>query len=248
MNTLWEALLELIYPHPVNCPFCDRVLSSLGPVPCCADCARELAHQRAGPICRRCGKFLHGELGPFSQPLFCLDCQMSRPTYTLARAVGPYEGRLKEVVHRLKYQKKRWLARPLGQLIAEAVQGEPAFGAAEVVVPVPLHQAKYRRRGFNQAELLGQTLARELGLPFGKGALVRLIDTPAQTELGREERQHNLTGAFAVKQPTMVREKRVLLVDDVLTTGSTAGECSRVLMEAGARQVLVAVVAAGRGK
>lgn len=145
----------------------------------------------------------------------------------------------------MKYSGVRPAAKPLGKAVAEAIR--PLLTEGEyLLVPVPLHRARRRTRGFNQAELIARAALRELRDPrlsLDPKVLVRTRFTESQTGFTREQRRRNLRGAFAVPDPARVSGRRVLLVDDVLTTGATADECSRILLRAGAQQVLVATAA-----
>jgi ComF family protein len=146
---------------------------------------------------------------------------------------------LREAIRALKFGGCRALAGPLGDLVVAAIVADGL--RADVVVPVPLHRSRLRERGFNQAELLGHRVARALGLPCDAGMLRRRHSTDAQSRLTREARAANVRGKFI----TVRRAGRsaILLVDDVMSTGSTASECARSLLAAGAREVLVATVA-----
>lgn len=123
------------------------------------------------------------------------------------------------------------------------IRGEKEYLSAEMVIPIPLSPRQLKARSFNQAQLLAQVLRKNLGLPEGKDLLLKVKETKEQVKLSRAERLSNLQGAFVVSQPEVLKDKRVLLVDDVYTTGATAGECTLSLLAAGAREVLVATVA-----
>jgi ComF family protein len=145
---------------------------------------------------------------------------------------------LAQAVQRLKYHRRRALAGVLGDLMAERYP----FGLDVLLVPVPLHRARLRARGFNQAALLARVLGRRNGIPIAVRALARTRATLAQPGLGALARRRNLHDAFAARAPALVRRRRVVLIDDVLTTGATADACARVLYGAGASRVDVYTV------
>jgi len=169
----------------------------------------------------------------------CMPCRAKRHLLRV-RAFGRYDGRLREAIHALKYGKRLALADPLGTALANVVSGDPILRAADVLVPVPLHPGRWSERGFNQAEELGRVAARRTAIPLRR-LVVRVRPTAPQTELDEEERRRNVRDAFAVSGAAA--GLRVLLVDDVVTTGSTLRECARALRRAGARDVYAAVVA-----
>jgi ComF family protein len=161
------------------------------------------------------------------------------PAFDWARAGGVYAGPLREAVQRLKFARKPALARPLAALVLE--QWAAVLPPADAVVPVPLARARERARGFNQATLLAERVARALGAPLRPRWLARGRDTAPQTDLDVARRRANVRGAF-VAVPA-VAGLDVVVVDDVLTTGATAAECARALHAAGARRVGVLTVA-----
>jgi ComF family protein len=162
----------------------------------------------------------------------------------LATAPGRFEGTLRAAILRLKYGRRRALGRELGSYLSEHLASGPFVGVQpSVVVPVPLHASRLRERGFNQSELIAREVAAALGAPLAADALLRTRRTRPQVELRATERAANIHGAFDVRSPGLVEGAAVLLVDDVLTSLSTANECARVLKNAGARAVLVAGVA-----
>jgi ComF family protein len=178
----------------------------------------------------------------------CEECRRTPPPFEWVRAVGAYRDGLRAAVHALKFRGRVAVAAPLGALLAErgaALVGLTAADPAPIdaVVPVPLHPARLAERGFNQAELLAAPCARAWGRPLVTGALVRTRPTRPQTELDAAERGANVAGAFAVRRPAALAGRRVLLVDDVLTTGATARAAARALREGGAAAVGVLVLA-----
>jgi ComF family protein len=186
------------------------------------------------PYCERLGIPFDIDLGgPLLSPAAIAD----PPVFGRARAVAEYEGTARTLVHRLKYGDRLDLARALGAMMARA--GSELLAEADLVVPVPLHWRRLWRRRFNQASALGEVLARTSGISFDPLILARVRPTRPQVGLTRPQRRDNLQGAFRVPDAARPRlaGKRVLLVDDVLTTGSTANAASRVLLRAGAAAV-----------
>ncbi len=148
-----------------------------------------------------------------------------------------------EAIHRFKYAKKTSLARPLGSLVRETFMRFWGTDSVDLMVPVPLHLKRLRERGFNQAYLMTRAWAKDEDFSLDGLALCRTRWTKPQTTLSRKERQRNVKGAFAVACAERIEGKRILVVDDVYTTGSTVNECAQVLMKAGARWVDVLTLA-----
>lgn len=161
----------------------------------------------------------------------------------LQRAALPYEGRLREILIAFKYQQRTGFRRPLAALLLEVLAERYAGIAFNAIVPVPLHPARLRQRGYNQAELLSQLIAKETGLPHHPEWLQRSEDTPPLAELGRGERLKTLRSVFTAVPE--VAGQQLLLIDDIFTTGATAESCSRALLQQGASDVYVLAVAAG---
>jgi ComF family protein len=158
-------------------------------------------------------------------------------------ATGVHEGKLQQAVHALKYNATQELAAPLGErLIAAARTLNWSF---DMITPVPLHTSRQKERGYNQSQLLGAYMAQVLGIPCYPSALLRWRNTPPQVGLNREQRQANVSGAFRA-DPALVANQRVLLIDDVYTTGATLQDCARAALEAGANAVYSLTVTAAR--
>lgn len=175
----------------------------------------------------------------------CNACQEMQPLFDRAVAFGAYDGELRELIHLLKYEQVLPAARVLGEMLAQAI-AKLDLTQRVLVIPVPLHGSKRRERGFNQAELIAHAAIKALpkaAVESSAKTLVRVRPTISQIGLTRPQRRENMRGAFSVAHPSKVSGRSILLVDDVLTTGTTASECARVLRKAGAEKVWVATVA-----
>jgi len=198
------------------------------------------------PQCVVCGDGLAG-----AQLLMgdgrCVNCRDFEPEFARAVSFGEYEGGLRGLIHLLKYDAVLPVASALGDILAQTIQELlPSCGDSQpLLVPVPLHQSKRGDRGFNQAELIARAAMKRLPhrLELATGALVRQRATISQVGLTREQRIENVHDAFRVRDRQQVRGRTVILVDDVMTTGTTLSECARVLKQAGAEKVLAATVA-----
>jgi len=219
-RNIWSDLLTLIFPE--RCTGCNQLGSLF-----CDECQRKVQFVLP-PLCPLCGY-------PSSENLVCPQCQRSPLAIDGIRSVAFFEGSLRQAVHAFKYQGLRTLAVPLARMVSACWQREPL--PADAIVPVPLHRHRLRERGYNQAGLLAQVLGRESNLPVYEGWLVRAKATSPQVELDAWARKENVAGAFQCRQPEAVEGRRVLLIDDVCTTGSTLESCSLALRQAGARSV-----------
>lgn len=178
-----------------------------------------------------------------SEEALCSECfgqiQFMKPQLGIFSA-SVYDGVLRDALHRFKFQKRKNLAEPLGVLLVKYLSHTPALPLEEFdcIVPVPLHRRRQRQRGYNQAELLARVISKYYEVPV-VSALERTKDTHPQFDLPREERLTNVKGAFKVSDPKAVYNKKIILLDDIFTTGSTIAECSKTLKIAGARGVEV---------
>ncbi len=236
--------MELVYPPRRACPFCGGYSPDAG---LCSDCRVLVNSYAEEKVCPVCGCFQGmkdpGDGGVVAVP--CGECVDGR-FFDLARSVGPYEGPLREAVHKLKYRGARWLARPMAQLMAQVAWREQVFTLSGGLVPVPLFPARQKQRGFNQAALLARALGEITGQPVLEGVVARIRETSPQARLSRRERLRNLDGAFAVTGSWQVSGKIITVVDDVLTTGTTVSILSQQLRQAGTRAVLVLTFAGSR--
>jgi len=198
----------------------------------------------AGPTCDSCGEAL-AQINSREKLTLCRACQEGIPPYGKAVAYGAYDAELRELIHLLKYDQVHPAASVLGGMLATAI-AKLELSDEILVVPVPLHSSKRRQRGFNQAELIARSALKAMHakrFQLVANVLKRVRPTISQIGLTRPQRQENIRGAFQVAHLSRVSGRKLLLVDDVMTTGTTAAECARVLQRAGAKKVWVATVA-----
>lgn len=194
------------------------------------------------PCCERCGLPFAGEL---TTAFECANCREMTLHFQQARSVVAARGVVLDVIHRYKYGRELWFEPFLAGLLVQAAAALLREEQWDMIVPVPLHPHKHMEREFNQAERLARRLSAATGLPVQRRALRRVEPTRTQTLLSREERAANVRRAFALADEAGLEGKRIVLVDDVFTTGATTNACAKVLKEAGAAEVCVWTVARG---
>jgi competence protein ComFC len=229
------ALSSLFYP--AACVACSANIEP--PAYLCESC-RARAPRIAPPFCAKCSEPFSGAI---TQTFSCANCEHRILHFDSAVAAYRSRGLVRKLVHAFKYGRERHLRHPLAEWLGETMRDPRLRGRHfDLIVPVPLHPARERERGFNQATLLAELLARQVALPL-RPVLERIRYTRTQTAYDRAERMENLRDAFRLRKNVNVRQLHVLLIDDVLTTGSTLSECARVLKEAGAISVYAATAA-----
>jgi ComF family protein len=159
------------------------------------------------------------------------------------RSLGTFDDHYQKLIHRFKYGKSLPLGRRLAERLGQVVSETAGFGDCHLVIPVPLHRARHRERGFNQSDVLAQGISQATGVAFGKGILKRKKNTKDQTHLNAQQRAENVKDAFVIKRPDLTNGKRAILVDDVMTTGATLNECAETLRAAGVKEVLAVTLA-----
>ena len=243
IRELYHAALDLIYPP--HCASCGEALPAGANKAICLSCS-ELSHWIGDNRCQRCGDAVGQGSGVTPE---CPSCRTYPPHFLHGVcAVARYaDGPLRDLILGLKFGSKIHIAKPLGELIAMRVRATHLVVPGTVLVPTPLTHSAAARRGFNQAHELALSVSKCLGLPVEHRLLKKIRSTAPQATLSRKKRRMNLKGAFACNMKISARYKDycVLLIDDVITTGSTISECARTLGEAGIREVRAAAVARG---
>jgi competence protein ComFC len=236
----WTSVgLSLVYPEV--CQACGTEPAGveegfIGPL------CRSQVKWIQSPFCDRCGLPFHGEI---TAEFECANCREMKLHFSHARSAVAAEGLVLEMIHRYKYERALWVEPFLAGLLAQAAEPELRGSTWEAIIPVPLHPSKEREREFNQAARLAARLSVAIDIPVRGRALRRVGVTRTQTRLSREERAENVRRAFRVDDGESVRDARLILVDDVLTTGATTSACAEALKRAGAAEVCVWTVARG---
>jgi ComF family protein len=234
-SELFQAAVSLLYP--ATCTICGNNLRAGEYL--CNGCEAKIV-RIAAPFCETCSEPFEGSI---TSAFTCANC--AHRTIYFDTAVAAYRGRgiVREVIHEFKYGRQIHLRHLVARWLRAALDDERLHDVSfDFIVPVPLHPARQRERGFNQANLLAELLSAQSSIP-SKPVLERIRYTTTQTALDRSERMENLHNAFRLRKNADVRGLRVLLIDDVLTTGSTLSECARVLKRAGAMSVHAATAA-----
>jgi ComF family protein len=221
---------------PGDCRICTTPLEEVSRIPVCRRCLQAPEPLSAEFFCVSCRTPFQNAF-PLDYEGRCALCRHGLRGFDAAYCYGSYEGTLRALIHLYKYGKVRTLAKPLGDMLAAALPRSEAF---DMVTPVPLHWLRQWQRGFNQSELLAQTIARRCGIPLQR-TLKRVRSTASQAGLSNTGRRKNVTAAFQCRRD--LKGRRVLLIDDVMTTGSTAASCALALKRAGARRVALLTVA-----
>lgn len=233
-RSVWQGISDLLFPP--SCPACGEMLLADSCI-LCPRCLQEISLVRS-PLCTVCGREMRDSV---SGDHHCGRCLRQTPPYSSARGVAHYREPLSSLLHRLKYQGETSVLPALREVIE--LQVPCVLPEGERVVPVPLHAARLRQRGFNQALILAKLFFPGQKNSLLVDTLIRTRHTISQTGLDGKARRKNLHKAFAVRFPERIRGRRIVLVDDVFTTGTTVAECSRTLLGAGAADVRVVTLA-----
>jgi ComF family protein len=240
---LFSSLMDLIYPP--RCGVCHAFLMEDGlnhegkHLDLCRSCFDSFV-EVTSPLCPLCGKPF-GSGGGADHT--CADCLATMPFFDIARAPYIYEGLLMTAIHEFKYSKRSSLAQSLGPLLASYAARWLGNAEGMLVIPVPLHPKRLKQRSFNQSLLLARPVAAGLNVDLDYLSLRRVRFTQPQANLTSDERKKNVRRAFGVMEPNGLEGRKVLLVDDVATTGSTLNECARVLKKAGVKEVFCLTIA-----
>jgi ComF family protein len=222
-----------------RCAACKEVVLHARRLPICSACLEKFPSLNE-PLCQRCGRPL---ATPAGRPPQCFACRRGAYAFDRARSCAPYLEPAVTMIELLKRHPIRPLAAWLTGHMQGVLQQVPEFGAVDALVPVPLDRRRRKKRGFNQAELLARALGRRMRIPVRADVLVRVRPRPDELLLSRRQRWESTRGAFAVPEGVRVDKMRILLLDDVLTTGATLDACARALKQAGAGAVYALTVA-----
>lgn len=236
ISVIAKNLINLIYP--LHCAACARPLDPINKERVCKGCLERI-RQNPKPYCRKCGRSTD------KGNSICAECRKTKLDFDRAWAACLYEGPMKELIHSLKYNGVLSLSTTLSRIINSFImENSEILNGIDIVTYVPLHSNRMRKRGFNQSLILASNLSKEFAIPLSH-ALFKAASTRNQNELTRDERLVNLDGAFKLKSGMDLTGVKVLLIDDVMTTGATLSECAKVLKNAGAKVVRCLTLARG---
>lgn len=234
----FDKLSELVF-FPSQCHLCSTLLEIPKERIICRFC---FAGLKPGPssFCLCCGKFFHSG----DEPHLCLSCLQKKPSYSCHRSCGSYSGKLRDVILLFKYRKFKVLGRELASFARKTLEREESlWWEADALIAVPLHPKRERQRGFNQARVLARELSKMISIDFQERSLIKVKNVLPQTSLEAKERKKNVTDAFRTAKNAEIKGRTFVLIDDVYTTGATIQECSRVLIQAGAKEVRALTIA-----
>ena len=229
-----EVLREVLYPGNIYCIGCGMPIKKDDGFSLCGECRRKILSERP-ERCGRCGHFVRKKRGHF-----CEHCASSPPEYDRGAAAVVYGKEAQKIIYSLKYGGKGYLAENIAFIMEDTVK---SLGDYDIIVPVPMHKSKKTSRGFCHTTLISVKLGEITGKPVSRGNLIRIKKTGAMSGLTPAERKRNIRGAFEISDENEFAGKSVLVADDLLTTGSTADECARMLRRAGAEKIYLAVFA-----
>lgn len=227
------------FVFPPFCPICERELKGNERL-ICNDCYNSVRLIEA-PFCRRCGAPLKNNGKP------CVYCKNNHFHFSRVRALGTFSSPLSEMIHLLKYDRKTSIAEHLGILLGNLLLSDPELSSANTIIPIPLHKTRMRERGYNQSRLLAEMVSSISHKRLSINAVIRAKATKSQTQLAPGERAKNLKDAFTVVSKEMVKNRKIIVVDDVMTSGATLDEISKPLLEAGAETVYGLILARAIG-
>lgn len=233
---VFAELADLVLPNAcLACRTAETVDAGL-----CGPCNSQLLNLASTPYCPRCG----ATIGP-NIPVRddgCWNCPRTLPRFKSVVRLGPYTGSLRIAIRELKYRRRETMRHRMGIMLAVAAEARLAHSPPDVIIPVPMHWRRRLARGCDHSDLLARTVAKRMDLPLGR-ELIRVRHTRPQVHMSRSKRLENVRDAFAVKRQADIAGARILLVDDVTTTGATAAEATRALLSASAGSVHLAVIA-----
>lgn len=241
-KSIHKQFSDALFPPSIYCIVCEKPIDKNTLYSLCNDCLNVL-NWANNKTCIKCGRALED----WYPAEICGECVNKNHEFDDGISCLQYSDNERMIIHDFKYHKKSYLARIFAEILYDRINMSHLDYDWDLLVPVPMFAEKENTRGYNQAALLAYFLSEKLEKPFEKDLLIRLRDTVPMNHLGAEERRHNLDGAFCVNEDLKesVKNKRILLVDDIYTTGITANECSRVLKSSGAAHVTIITLAAG---
>ncbi len=235
MKYALRKAISLIYPY--KCILCGKTLPVSYDEPICPICKERIKFLEGEKLCKICGKPLSSDI--------CEECERGKNKFDFHRAVAVYEGNWREIIHQYKYHEKFYLFKFLGKYLFQVYRANKIFQESDFIIPIPENYLDRIKRGYHQTYLLARYIGKKTGKKVINEILIKPKRIPSQTGLKAKERIKNVKGAYKVKSSKKIKDAKILLIDDVFTTGATINECSKKLKEKGAKEVYALTLARG---
>lgn len=232
-----EFFQKIFFPADFKCIVCGSEIFSESKYCLCEKCGLEF---NDGNFCQKCGTAID------NMAVFCEDCKNYKPHYSQAKSVLIYEGNAKKLIRGYKYGNKKYLYKPLGEMMSDCFARQN--WKIDVIIPAPISRQRLKERGYNQSLLLAKVISDKFNIPTEQNFLHKIKNTPYQARSSRAERFSQVKGVFASSDEINIKGKNILLIDDVMTTGATVDELSRLILKKGANKVYVLVLSQPRKK
>lgn len=233
-----DFILELIFPP--RCMICSELYPKKdlkNKLYICDECKKKVQFtDDFSSVCKKCSRPIDEE------SLLCPLCMVSGYHFDAALSCAVYENDIRLALLSYKFNNERYKYRMFAELLLDSLEKSPHYMSADIICSVPISKRRKKKRGFDHTLLISRYISHKTGIPYAKGALAKLKETPPQSKLSFSERKLAVRGAFNVKKPSLVHGKNVILIDDILTTGATVSEISRILKRAGAKRVIVLTI------
>jgi len=234
-----DFLLDLIYPP--RCIFCEDIIPIEEERAICKNCKNIISFVK-GKVCQKCGKLLEDDMSKD----VCIDCIKNTQYYDKGLALFVYEGLVRDMIYRFKYGGHKEYAKYLGEFLSEKIRKERLEEKIDLIIPIPIHSNRRKKRGYNQCEELAKVISKKLNIPMNASVLIRKKETKPQSGLSFTQRKNNMKDAFELKNTFDIYHKNILLIDDIYTTGATINSCSKLLKKKNANEVYFLTLSIGR--
>lgn len=241
IKEFFEKVFLEIFVDKYNCIVCDKELREKSRYGLCDECLKEMTFIK-DDICKKCGRLHYNEAD------YCLTCKEHLRYFDFARSCVVYDERAKEIVRGLKFGRRKYFAKYVSNFLIDRYEECFADVVVDYIVPVPIMKKRQEERGYNQAEAIAQKFAEHYNLQIKTDVVEKIKQNEEQAKLTGKEREENVNGVYKVNKPNEVKDKTILIVDDVMTTGSTASELAKILIKAKAKNVYVLTFASTKYK
>lgn len=238
IKSYFESFLEILYPEINTCLVCGEYDDEIGTNYICYSCNKNLSRLK-DPLCNICSK----PIDQNSSINICLECKKNKRYFETVKSLLHYDNQVQKIIHKYKYYDKAYYCKLFGSMLYNYIK-ENNYCEFDLITSIPLHKSKIKSRGYNQSELIAKYIAKKINILYSK-CLKRINKTKVQNELSKHERRKNVKNAFIAIDTHIIKNKTVLIIDDIYTTGATINECSRVLIEEGAKNIYGLTIARG---